>query len=175
MNHRQANQHQAGQDLAHRAGVQWAESFHGLILSTSRWPLRPALGVALTYLHQTDLTALPNGRHVVATSATGDIVAIVDHYITRPAEDRPWEAHRAYIDVQCVVDGEEAVGLGTQWFPEFFCHVVRDGSLRDALHGALDPDERRALHRTLAGLREADGAPFAIVAHHAGAADPATI
>lgn len=74
--------------------------------------LAPALGVALAYLQQTDLTALPTGRHVVATVADGDIVAIVDRYSTRPAEDRPWEAHRAHIDVQCVVEGTETIGLG---------------------------------------------------------------
>lgn len=39
-----------------------------------------------------------------------EVYAIVQRYETAPAQQLRWEAHREYIDVQCVFAGEESIG-----------------------------------------------------------------
>jgi biofilm protein TabA len=76
--------------------------------NTSTALLLPArLQRALDYLRVTDMAAVPLGRHEL----DGDrIFALVQEYMTRPADDCKWEAHRKYIDVQHVVRGVERMG-----------------------------------------------------------------
>lgn len=51
-----------------------------------------------------------SGRHDVE----GDLLFyLVQSYTTKPREGRSWESHRAYVDVQCIVQGEELTG----WSP----------------------------------------------------------
>ncbi len=38
---------------------------------------------------------------------------LVQSYTTKPREERSWESHRACVDVQCIVEGEELIG----WSP----------------------------------------------------------
>jgi biofilm protein TabA len=67
----------------------------------------PALQKALLYLKQTDLSILPVGRHDI----DGDsMFALVSEYVTEPKEDRKPEAHQKYVDIQCLVSGEETIG-----------------------------------------------------------------
>lgn len=62
---------------------------------------------AFTFLRETDLTALPVGN----VSIDGEeVYANVQSYISMPAEECPFESHRAYFDVQYVVEGEECFG-----------------------------------------------------------------
>lgn len=63
---------------------------------------------ALEFLRDTDLAALPLGRH----DLDGDqLFALVQDYSTRPAEQCKWEAHRRYCDVQFVARGVERIGV----------------------------------------------------------------
>ena len=63
--------------------------------------------LALEYLRTTDLAAVPLGRHEI----DGDrLFALVQEYETRLPADCVWEAHRRYVDVQCVVRGAERMG-----------------------------------------------------------------
>lgn len=39
-----------------------------------------------------------------------DVFALVQRYRTKPPVDAFWEAHRKYIDVQCVIEGVERMG-----------------------------------------------------------------
>lgn len=67
----------------------------------------PRVRQALEYLRATDMTAVPIGRHEL----DGDrLMAIVQDYVTKPADQCVWEAHRRYVDVQYVVHGVERVG-----------------------------------------------------------------
>ena len=51
-----------------------------------------------------------SGRHDVE----GDLLFyLVQSYTTKPREGRSWESHRTYVDVQCIVQGEESIG----WSP----------------------------------------------------------
>jgi YhcH/YjgK/YiaL family protein len=68
----------------------------------------PRVRQALDYLRTTDLKSLPVGRH----DLDGDrLFALVQDYTTRPEADCVWEAHRKYIDIQCVVHGVERMGI----------------------------------------------------------------
>lgn len=63
---------------------------------------------ALDYLAQTDLSAVVAGRYAI----DGDrVVAGIDDYDTKPESEGLWEAHRRHVDVQCVISGQERVGV----------------------------------------------------------------
>lgn len=72
------------------------------------WSHLPSrLREGLEYLERTDLAALAEGRHEI----DGDrLFALVHHYVTRPAPDCRWEAHRKYADIQYVIEGVERMG-----------------------------------------------------------------
>lgn len=62
------------------------------------------LDIAIDYLQKTDLKALTNGSHQV----DGDrVLANVMTYETKRPEEGKFEAHRKYIDIQVVIEGEE--------------------------------------------------------------------
>lgn len=42
-----------------------------------------------------------------------DLFAFIQTYDTLPDDQIPWEAHRKYIDIQCVLEGDELIG----WAP----------------------------------------------------------
>lgn len=62
---------------------------------------------AFAYLHQTDLRALEPGDYEIDGR---NIFAKVQTYTTRPPEQGRWEAHRRYIDLQVMIEGEEYMG-----------------------------------------------------------------
>ena len=59
---------------------------------------------AYAFLAQRNLDALPLGRNKIDGD---DVFANVQEYTTVPADEKLFEAHRAYYDVQFVVSGEE--------------------------------------------------------------------
>jgi YhcH/YjgK/YiaL family protein len=66
------------------------------------------LPAALKFLLENDLTSLPIGRMEI----DGDtLFALVQEYVTKPAEQGLWEAHRKYIDVQTMASGKERIGV----------------------------------------------------------------
>lgn len=61
------------------------------------------------FLLSSDLKNMADGRY----SIDGDkIYANIQSLKTKPIEDRKWEAHRKYIDIQYVIKGEEKMGYG---------------------------------------------------------------
>jgi YhcH/YjgK/YiaL family protein len=69
--------------------------------------ITPRLARALAFLRDTPLAMLPLGRlHLDGEQ----LFANVDAYPTRPAAEGRWEAHRQYIDVQCLISGRERIG-----------------------------------------------------------------
>ena len=63
---------------------------------------------ALDFLKNTDLKALPGGRHAIE----GDMMyANVDDVETKLFETTKPESHRNYVDIQFMVDGEENMGF----------------------------------------------------------------
>lgn len=70
--------------------------------------LSPKIAQAFDFIARTDLAALPDGTHPIDGE---DMFLIVARYSTKPFEASRWEAHRRYIDIQCVVTGTERVGV----------------------------------------------------------------
>jgi YhcH/YjgK/YiaL family protein len=59
------------------------------------------------YIKTTDLKNLPTGKYPI----DGDnIFALVSEYKTKPESEGKLEAHKKYIDVQYVIEGEELMG-----------------------------------------------------------------
>ena len=62
---------------------------------------------AFGYLKQ-DLTLAGTGKCILKEN---EAIAIVSAYETKRMEDAKWEAHRKFIDLQYVVNGEEKIGV----------------------------------------------------------------
>jgi biofilm protein TabA len=59
-------------------------------------------------LESTAFSGLDPGRHEVMGE---NLYYMVNHYITKEAESVKFEAHRKYIDLQYVTEGEERIGV----------------------------------------------------------------
>ncbi|UCF99323.1 MAG: YhcH/YjgK/YiaL family protein [Spirochaetaceae bacterium] len=66
---------------------------------------------ALAYLTGTSFAALEDGRYPIDGE---EVYAILTTYDTEPERNRRFEAHRAYLDVQCILSGREIMF----WAPE---------------------------------------------------------
>lgn len=65
------------------------------------------LAEGLQFLAQTDLSSLALGRHDIHGD---ECFALVSEYETKPLDQAVWEAHRRYIDIQCLASGREQIG-----------------------------------------------------------------
>lgn len=69
------------------------------------------LAKGFAFLHNTDLDAIPSGKHDI----DGDtIFALVQEYQTKPLAECKLESHKKYIDIQYVIRGEEFMGVTTK-------------------------------------------------------------
>lgn len=76
--------------------------------------LHPLFQRAFDYIRDTDLYNMAPGRyHLVGE----DLIAIVEHVSGRAKEVAKLEAHRRYIDIQLVLEGDESMG----WKPLADC------------------------------------------------------
>ncbi|MBQ6364808.1 MAG: YhcH/YjgK/YiaL family protein [Oscillospiraceae bacterium] len=62
----------------------------------------------LRFLRDTDFSSIPDGKYEIDGK---DLFYMLQSYTTREANDTP-EAHRKYIDIQYLLSGEEAIGVG---------------------------------------------------------------
>lgn len=67
--------------------------------------LHPGLAAAFSWIAKTDLKSLAPGEHPIVEG----VRAIVERYTTSREGDGKYEAHRKFIDIQCVASGEEAM------------------------------------------------------------------
>lgn len=88
--------------------------------------LHPLFARAFEFLRDTDLNALPPGKHVI----DGDkLFAIVEHCAGRTRAEAKLECHRRYIDIQLVLAGEDEMGwkpVGECLDPETDYNETRD-------------------------------------------------
>jgi len=73
---------------------------------------------AFEYIRNTDLKNIKPGKYEIDGE---NIFALISEYKTKAESEGKLEAHRKYIDVQCVISGEELMGyapLGIQQFLE---------------------------------------------------------
>ena len=77
--------------------------------------LHPQFPLVFDYIRNTDLYALAPGRYLIAGE---DVFAIVEQVQGRSREVARLEAHRRYIDIQLVLEGDEKMG----WKPLADCY-----------------------------------------------------
>lgn len=66
------------------------------------------LEAGFEFLEQTDLAALPSGRHEILGEA---VFALAMRAPSKDPEAAKFESHRDYIDIQCLLAGEEIIGV----------------------------------------------------------------
>ena len=71
-------------------------------------PLHPLLAAGFAFLRRPDLGALADGRHAIDGER---VYAILQAYETRPWAEGSLEIHRRYMDIQCLLVGEERIGF----------------------------------------------------------------
>jgi YhcH/YjgK/YiaL family protein len=76
--------------------------------------LHPLFQRAFDYIRDTDLFALEPGRYKIAGD---DLIAIVEKVTAKTKDMAKLEAHRKYIDIQLVLEGNETMG----WKPLADC------------------------------------------------------
>jgi len=69
---------------------------------------RPDLWKAVFEFLKKDLKSLEVGKYPIVGD---EAFAMVMEYETKKPEDAKWEAHRKYIDLQYVIEGEEKMGI----------------------------------------------------------------
>jgi biofilm protein TabA len=69
--------------------------------------LSPLFARAIDYARNAT-TSHPLGRHAIEGD---DLFAIAQTYTTKPFEQTRWEAHRRYIDLQLMLEGEERMDV----------------------------------------------------------------
>jgi len=62
---------------------------------------------AFDYLENTDFENIECGKYIIEED---NIYAIVQDYQTKPIDPCKWEAHKKYIDIQYIVQGQELIG-----------------------------------------------------------------
>lgn len=67
--------------------------------------LGPRIGRGLTWLEKFD-PQTPDGRYAIDGD---DLYALVQSYDTAPSSEKPFEAHRSFLDIQFVVAGTEVI------------------------------------------------------------------
>jgi YhcH/YjgK/YiaL family protein len=70
--------------------------------------LGPRIAQGLQFLSDTDLAGLTPGRYELDGKR---LYALVSDYAPKPLAEGRWEAHRKYLDLQCVVSGVERMGI----------------------------------------------------------------
>jgi len=88
--------------------------FSTLSQSSRYAALHPLLPRAFDYIRNTDLYALAPGRYNLVGE---DLIAIVEQVPGKTREQARLEAHRRYIDIQLVLEGDEQMG----WKPLADC------------------------------------------------------
>lgn len=69
----------------------------------------PRLQKGFEFLKNADLQALADGRYEIEGN---NIFANVQSLKTKPKNEKKWEAHKKYIDIQYVIKGFETMGFG---------------------------------------------------------------
>ncbi len=87
--------------------------------------VHPGFAAAAAFMARTDWAAMADGKHAVDEAGT---FVILSRYATKPVSAGQLECHRAYIDIQWILTGEERIG----WADQARCaHTTPYDSARD--------------------------------------------
>jgi len=81
--------------------------YAGLLAHNGSFKLADRLSMALKFLQEGNVESLLPTRIELDGNK---VFAMIQHYDTKPKEQGVWEAHRKYIDVQYVAEGQELMG-----------------------------------------------------------------
>jgi hypothetical protein len=84
------------------------ESINKTELAIQFFKNRELWGKAFNFLKTFDLKKFDTGKYELEGK---NLYVIVDEHTTRNEEDSCFEAHRRYIDIQYIVEGEENIGI----------------------------------------------------------------
>ena len=62
---------------------------------------------AFEFLKNNNLKELPLGKHEIEGEK---IFVLVQEYTTQKEEEKKWESHEKYIDIQLIIEGQEVMG-----------------------------------------------------------------
>lgn len=71
--------------------------------------LNPDIKTGLRYVRDTNFDELEDGRYDIIE---GKIYATIQSYETKPESECKFEAHRKFVDIQFMINGEEKMGTG---------------------------------------------------------------
>ncbi|HEY5585181.1 MAG TPA: YhcH/YjgK/YiaL family protein [Ruminiclostridium sp.] len=89
---------------------------------------------AFRFLKDTALESLNVGKYQIDGE---DIFALVQSYTTSASEEKRWEAHKKYIDIQYVVTGNEI----NEWIPTDMLKVLEEYSDEKDIAFFKEPDQ----------------------------------
>lgn len=118
--------------------------FSALSQSSRYAAMHPLFQRAFDYMRATDLFALAPGRYNIVGD---DLIAIVEQVPAKTREMAKLEAHRKYIDIQLVLDGDEAMG----WKP---------------LEDCLNPVSEHSMEKDIRFFHDAPAAYVPVPADH---------
>lgn len=72
------------------------------------YKLSPLLEAGLKYLENTDFSTIPLGKYEILSD---EVYAMVQDYSSKLKSEGKFEAHKKYVDIQYVVEGEELIGV----------------------------------------------------------------
>ncbi len=113
-----------------------------LSCATQYFNLDEKLKKGFEFLLNSNLEQLPEGRYPIQGE---EIFANVQKLTTKPKEEKKWEKHRKYIDIQYLIKGVECFGVG---FSSDFKEILLPYSekndiefLRDSKHNYINLQE----------------------------------
>lgn len=71
--------------------------------------LSPGIYWGLNYLKNTNFSTMENGKYEIKEDKAW---AIVQDYNSKPESEGKFEAHRKFVDIQFIIEGEEQIGVG---------------------------------------------------------------
>lgn len=71
--------------------------------------LAKELKIGLKYIRDTDFSALENGKYEILENK---VFVIIQDYTSKPEAEGKFEAHKKYVDIQFIIEGEEKIGTG---------------------------------------------------------------
>lgn len=76
--------------------------------SQNYYNLSERIKLGLEYLKNTDFSKIEDGKYEILGQK---VFAIVQNYTSKPQSEGDFEAHRKYIDIQYIIEGEEFLGV----------------------------------------------------------------
>lgn len=77
--------------------------------SAKYYNLSERIKIGLKYLKNTDFNNVENGKYEISGD---EIYVMIQDYDSKPIEQGRFEAHKKYIDIQYVIEGQEQIGAG---------------------------------------------------------------